>query len=359
MNKTENCSCEESLLEVLSKLWLSDVLFPLVCSLGVLGNLVALLVLRSPEMKSTFHQSLLTLAACDIIFLGVTLCDHYVDMTAPIYVFLFPYVWNPLKNILMTWETFLIMSISTERFFAICRPLCYRTHKLSHSSRTHLMTYSLPPILVSILVNIPKFLEFEFVTRNVTDVLNTTSLVTDYDVTDLRLDQDYIFYYTHWTRLLLTGLIPVAFLAGMNIAICVKIKATQTFSSQSQSSCVHDPRLESTSNVDQNLSQKHGYKKPKSSVATLSTIVIMYLICNSPRLSLNMAEYILSDKLYDVDSCDCSLAPSWFFILIRISHLFLVINSSSNFLIYFSVCKRFKMVLRIKIRKLIILFKHC
>ena len=169
-------------------------------------------------------------------------------------------------------------------------------------------------IAISILLNIPKFLEFQFVTRNVTDVLNTTSLVMDYVVTDLRLDQDYIFYYTHWTRLLLTGLIPVAYLAGMNIAICVKIKTTQTFSSQSQSSCVQDPRLESTSNVDQNLSQKHGCKNPKSSVATLSTIVSIYLICNTPRLSLNLAEYILSDKLYDVDSCDCSLAPIWFFL---------------------------------------------
>ena len=82
------------------------------------------------------------------------------------------------------------------------------------------MTYVLPSIAISILLNIPKFLEFQFVTRNVTDLLNTTSLVTDYDVTALRLDQDYIFYYTHWTRLLLTGLIPVAFLAWMNIAIC-------------------------------------------------------------------------------------------------------------------------------------------
>ena len=153
------------MLESLSRLWLSDVLFPLVCIMGVLGNLVAILVLRCPEMKSTFHQSLLTLAACDIILLGVTLCDHYVDVSAPIYVFLFPYVWNPLKNILMSWETFLIMSISSERFFAICRPLCYRTHKLSHSSRTHLLTYVLPSIVVSILLNIPKFLEFQFFAR--------------------------------------------------------------------------------------------------------------------------------------------------------------------------------------------------
>ena len=366
MNDSVNCSCTESLLESFSKFWLSDLLFPIVCSLGVFGNLVAILVLRCPEMKSTFHQSLLTLAVCDVLFLGITLCDHFVDVSAPIYVLLFPYVWNPLKNILMSWETFLIMSIATERFFAICRPLCYRCHKLSHSSRVHLMTYVLPSILVSIALNIPKFLETQFVTRNVTDAKNVTTLVTDYDVTDLRLDQDYIFYYTNWTRLLGTGVIPFVYLATMNITICIQIKNRESFPEQPQTDqcsdiCIHRHSAQKTiSNVDRNTStssQKHGVKKPKNSVLTLSIIVIMYLMCNTPRLSLNMAENILSDKLYEVDSCDCSLAPSWFFILIRISHLFLVINSSANFLIYFSVCKRFKTVFGIKVKNLITLVK--
>jgi hypothetical protein len=80
-------------------------------------------------------------------------------------------------------------------------------------------------------------------------------------------------------------------------------------------------------------------------------IVIMYLISNTPRLCLNLAEYILSDTLYEFDSCNCSLAPSWFFILINISHLLLAINSSANFLIYFSVCKRFRPVFAAKIRR--------
>ena len=243
MNKSENCSCVESLFEKISELLISDVLFPIVCSLGVFGNLVAILVLRCPEMKSTFHQSLIALAVCDFLFLGITLCDHFVDVTAPLYVFLFPYVWNPLKNMLMSWDTFLIMSIATERFFAICRPLCYRSHKLSHSSRVHLMTYILPSILVSILLNIPKFLETQFVTRNVTDENNITTVITDYEVTDLRLDPEYIFYYTHWTRLVGTGLTPVAYLATMNIAICIKIKKTESFSSQTQESQNSDSRV--------------------------------------------------------------------------------------------------------------------
>ena len=356
-----NCSsCEEMWLETFSKLILSDFLFPIVCYMGLIGNCVAIIVLRCPEMKSTFHQSLLTLAVCDIIFLSITLYDHYVDVTSPLHIILFPYVWNPLKNILMSWETFLIMSISSERFFAICWPLCYRAHKLSHSSKVHLMTYVLPSIFISILLNIPKFLETKFVTRNVTDETNVTTLVTDYDVTDLRLDPDYIFYYTHWARLLLTGLLPAAYLATINIAICVKLSRKQILPYQTHAMSSHGEGLESSSTmVSGNLSQKHVNKKPKNSVVTLSTIVMMYLICNLPRLSLNMAEYVLGDSLYKVNSCDCSLAPSWFFILIRISHLFLVINSSSNFLIYFSVCSRFKRIFRKKISNCVNVIEYC
>ena len=43
---------------------------------------------------------------------------------------LFPYVWNPFKNILMTFETFLMMSITTERYLAIKNPLEYRLGKV-------------------------------------------------------------------------------------------------------------------------------------------------------------------------------------------------------------------------------------
>ena len=44
-----------------------------------------------------------------------------------------------------------------------------------------------------------------------------TGQVWDYDVTSLRLDPDYAYYYTHWTRLLATGIIPFTFLATVNV----------------------------------------------------------------------------------------------------------------------------------------------
>ena len=44
-------------------------------------------------------------------------------------------------------------------------------------------------------------------------------------------------------------------------------------------------------------------------------------------------------------------APEWFFILIRVSHLCLIVNTSANFVIYFAVCKKFKQVLKKTIKE--------
>ena len=66
------------------------------------------------------------------------------------------------------------------------------------------MTYILPSVLLAILLNLPKWLEFKLVFShvNVTDVTSEIVNMTqiDFDMTDLRLDSDYIFYYTHLTR---------------------------------------------------------------------------------------------------------------------------------------------------------------
>merc|ERR1719397_1605367 len=122
-------------------------------------------------MKTTFHQSLIALASCDISLLGLVLLDFTAELTPTLYVLILPYFLNPFKNILLCWETFLIMSITTERFLAVYRPLLYKEHRLSYSSRVHLLTFILPPVLLAILLNIPKFYELEFTIKNVTPSL--------------------------------------------------------------------------------------------------------------------------------------------------------------------------------------------
>ena len=64
-----------------------------------------------------------------------------------------------------------------------------------------LLTYVLPSLLFAVLLNSPKFFESRLVTVEDNPENNGTSFETvDYDVTDLRVDPDYIYYYIHWTR---------------------------------------------------------------------------------------------------------------------------------------------------------------
>ena len=107
--------------------------------------------LLRPEMKSTFHHTLITLAVVDILFVITLMIDTQVIITLiihhenhhnsilqrfdlnlnnQVFIMLFPYLWNPFKNILMTFETFLMMSITTERYLAIKNPLEYRIGKV-------------------------------------------------------------------------------------------------------------------------------------------------------------------------------------------------------------------------------------
>ena len=73
--------------------------------------------------------------------------------------------------------------------------------EVTYSSRTRVLTYLLPSMLGSVLLNIPKFLEAQLVTVDMMDSeTNMTNEVVMYNVTSLRLDPDYMYYYIHWTR---------------------------------------------------------------------------------------------------------------------------------------------------------------
>ena len=50
------------------------------------------------------------------------------------------------------------------------------------------------------------------------------NITLDIEPTSLRLDPRYIYYYVHWTRLVMTGLVPMTFLTTVNILIFVLIR---------------------------------------------------------------------------------------------------------------------------------------
>ena len=54
---------------MIARVALEEALQPMIAGVGLLGNLVTIIVLSKPEMKTTFNHSLIALAALEIFFL--------------------------------------------------------------------------------------------------------------------------------------------------------------------------------------------------------------------------------------------------------------------------------------------------
>ena len=90
-------------------------------------------------------------------------------------------------------------------------------------------------MVLSILLNIPKFLEAKHDLVEYQDEDNVTQEMVIYNVTSLRVDPDYMYYYIHWTRLLCTGVIPFSYLSYMNMLIYTRMRQTNLSSVRSRS----------------------------------------------------------------------------------------------------------------------------
>ena len=76
-------------------------------------------------MRSSFNQLLITLSVLDIMFVTSSIWEYAMvkvwGIHLTIYIYIFPYLWYPMKNITMSWITFLVSAIATERYLAVCR----------------------------------------------------------------------------------------------------------------------------------------------------------------------------------------------------------------------------------------------
>ena len=87
--------------------------------------------------------------------------------------------------------------------------------------------------------------------------------------------------------------------------------------------------------------------KSGSSEANLATvlicIVMVFLFCHIPRVILNCTEFFMVEEMF---RCPATFSPSNYNLcLASLNHWLLIVNSSSNFLIYCSMGENFKLAL--------------
>lgn len=344
-----NCGTDfsEDLTVINYKYYCDGLLVSIFGCLGLVGNLIALAVLARPKLRDCFHQLLLALACFDILYItfgGLNYTFKAFTMNNETFTLALPIIY-PFTNITMNATIFMTTAISIERFLGICYPL----HLPPHNRKSWF--YILPVLLLSFVLNIPKFLEGEIKwedqweeerdSYSETEIgsgdfnISTGYIFNDEEVprsipgyrpTDLRKNSNYIKFYKTYFRLFSTAVIPFFGLIFINARIILDLRQLKP----------------------KRFGSQRKLWKELNMFLVLLCIVVIFICCHVPRVIIDIWEFSHVESIVECNELANHLAghpflpPKWIMCLNHISHFTGILSSSTNFLIYCFVGHNFR-----------------
>ena len=284
----------------------------LLCLLSLIGNSLSLAVLLQKDMKSTTYTFLTALAVVDTI-VGITgmlmVClTTFVDGERERLVddkFL-PHIYPLLKPAAVTsvfisiWIT---VALTTDRYLAVCHGMNEtRVLTIPCARRVIIIIF-----LVSSIYNAPTFFEYEIKYQFFED-LNKTAAV--YVSTEFGKNTVYQHIYKSWMLLAFLWGIPILSLAYMNAMLIIAVNHTRKKCKELKQAVPHGHDV----------------------TIMLVVVIFMFLICQTPHVICSML-WALQPHLFNQPS---------FIIFTFTTILLVMLNSSTNFLIYNVFCKKFR-----------------
>jgi hypothetical protein len=187
-------------------------------------------------MKNSFNKLLVALAIFDSVFIifvvldytfirgiiGIVLKDNHkhcivwqwpLTQESSIYAYILPKMIYPLNNISLCCSIYTTIVIAFERFgnvyqtadltvvlryTAVCNPYLYMENNAAQNVPWRVLTFMVPVIILSVIINIPRFFETVIVSETVNITTADNETVEEervyYEVTPLRMDADHIRY---------------------------------------------------------------------------------------------------------------------------------------------------------------------
>lgn len=217
-----NCTTDDDPEQEFFEFWTNGVMLNVVAVLGIFGNIISMIILSRPQMKSSINYLLIGLARCDtvliltsVLLFGIPAIYPYTGHLFVYYYKVFPHlapILFPVAMIAQTVTVYLTLTVTLERFVAVCHPL--RARSLCTYGRARM--YVLVIIIFSIVYNLPRFWEVSN-QANYYEAFNTTIYCPV--PSSLRQNSTYISVYIHWMYLWFLYILPFSSLAVLNACI--------------------------------------------------------------------------------------------------------------------------------------------
>ena len=298
-------------------------LMPAVTIFGLVCNSLTLYILNDKDvkLKREFVQNLCSLSIFDNFFL---LCALFLfslpvlseDFKSYLFPHIAPYL-LPITNTLMTCSCYMTVAVSVNRCIGTINS------RGSFPRVKNGYTQALIVLLVSTMVNAPRWLEFsccnyETVIINKTD--KTSGIIVQENVTVLlpiinpiRDQYEYILYYTVITSNALTLLLPMILLLISAVLIYREMAKTANL----------------TAGLLSDAEETSRRRRYQSVTFMLIGIIILFIFCRVGELLISIYELVMLILNGKRESF-----PTLVRMIIIFNHFLLVCNSSLNFAIY-------------------------
>ena len=164
--------------------WVEGVVQTLCAVLGIIGNILASVIITRKDMRNSFNLLLVSLACFDSTYLVGSILDsirkpNIFGLASEAHIILFPYLLYPVNQIAISGSIFMTVAIAWERYVAVHYPLDYnQAMNDSHAIRKRLMKYVGPVIFMAVLFNLGKFFEGKIVYKGISSHTSTIKFIS-------------------------------------------------------------------------------------------------------------------------------------------------------------------------------------
>uniref|UniRef100_T1J193 G-protein coupled receptors family 1 profile domain-containing protein n=1 Tax=Strigamia maritima TaxID=126957 RepID=T1J193_STRMM len=287
----------------------NGILLTFVATLGILGNVISIIVLAQPQMRSSINCCFIALATFDtsVLIAAILMCGlraipakDFEIYHLVIFPTLMPWVY-PFGLIAQTGSVWITVTVTAERYIAVCHPLKAKSVCTYGRARVYIILIT----ILSIIYNLPRFWEVQkiYITHHVTNETVIAAIPTD-----LRRNPYFVRIYLTWLYLVVMYVVPFLCLSLLNVFIWCQVQ---------------------TANRERRRLSKH-QRKEISLALMLLCVVVVFFICNCLALVVNILEAfnIINDNLT------------------QMSNLLVTVNSSVNFIIYCIFGQKFRRILQ-------------
>ena len=363
---TDNTLCEptDGQWEDFQKVswWVQGLAATILSSNGFILNCAAGLIFTftkpNDSNSAAFNRQLMCLSLFDNLYLLIGISEairnHFTKHTY-YYDYAFTAWLYPLRSISMFCSMYTTLVLSMVRYNSIKNPLAHLVQARLEASVTCYkdVKYICFGIMAAFLFYLPKFFEFDITYNenvctdtNITDiVINCTTF--EYQINDkyIRRKKDYVLWYMNVSNIIVTIIIPFALLLYFNSEIHKEMKRFRK-----RQAMFHARR--NTIPLPKNHVSRCQQRNNNEQTIIIFSLVAMFFCGHIFRAILNVQELIYFDWTTKELAKGCLGVKFWAMILVPISEVMLLANSSANFFIYYLFHNDFRNVIKYQYDKI-------